>query len=120
MPRNSHIVSRTLLLLIAPALFGQTFPGFRAVIDKYCVTCHNDKAKIGGLTLENLDLDRIPADADIWEKVIRKVRVGMMPPQGTSPPRRRPPATPSSPGFRPRSTAPPPQTPIPAAPSCIA
>ncbi len=82
MPRNSHIVSRTLLLLIAPALFGQTFPGFRAVIDKYCVTCHNDKAKTGGLTLENLDLDRIPADADIWEKVIRKVRVGMMPPQG--------------------------------------
>ncbi len=70
------------LLCIAPSLFAQTAPDYRAVLNKYCVTCHNDKTKTGGLTLADIDLNNIPANADIWEKVIRKVRVGMMPPQG--------------------------------------
>jgi len=85
LPRSPHIVSRTLLLLIAPALFSQTSPDFRAVLNKYCVTCHNERTKAGGLTLDNVDLDRVPANADIWEKVIRKVRVGMMPPPSPAP-----------------------------------
>ena len=54
----------------------------RAVLDRYCVTCHNERAKTAGLTLDKMDLSNIPADADVWEKVVRKVRVGMMPPQG--------------------------------------
>jgi mono/diheme cytochrome c family protein len=54
----------------------------RAVLDKYCVSCHNERAKVGGLTLDKVDLADIPANADILEKVVRKVRVGMMPPQG--------------------------------------
>ena len=54
----------------------------RAVLDRYCVTCHNERAKIAGLTLDKVDLSNIPAGADILEKVVRKVRVGMMPPQG--------------------------------------
>jgi cytochrome c5 len=54
----------------------------RAVLDRYCVTCHNERAKIAGLTLDKVDLSNIPANADILEKVVRKVRVGMMPPQG--------------------------------------
>ena len=54
----------------------------RAVLDKYCVTCHNERAKIAGLTLDKVDLSDIPGNADILEKVVRKVRVGMMPPQG--------------------------------------
>jgi hypothetical protein len=68
--------------LAAPALFGQNAPDYRALINQYCVTCHNGKTKVGGLALDTAGLDNIPANADIWEKVIRKVRVGMMPPQG--------------------------------------
>ena len=52
----------------------------RALIDKYCVTCHNQRVKTAGLALDTADLANIPAQSDIWEKVIRKVRAGMMPP----------------------------------------
>jgi len=52
------------------------------VLNKYCVTCHSDKAKTGGLSLEHVNLTDIPKGADTWEKVIRKVRAGMMPPPG--------------------------------------
>jgi mono/diheme cytochrome c family protein len=57
-----------------------------AVVTKYCVTCHNDRAKVGGLTLEKLDIADPVAGADTWERVVRKVRVGMMPPQGSPQP----------------------------------
>jgi hypothetical protein len=53
-----------------------------ALLDKYCVTCHNDRAKTGGLTLEKIDTANIPANAETWEMVIRKLRVGAMPPSG--------------------------------------
>src|SRR5207244_4459470 len=54
----------------------------RDVVTKYCLTCHNDKAKTGGLSLEKLDVDHPAADAETWEKVIRKLRAGLMPPSG--------------------------------------
>ncbi|HKE83707.1 MAG TPA: DUF1592 domain-containing protein [Vicinamibacterales bacterium] len=57
----------------------------RPVIDQYCVTCHNDKLKTGGLSLETITLDR---DAETWEKVVRKVRAGLMPPAGARRPDR--------------------------------
>ena len=51
----------------------------------YCQTCHNDRLKTGGLSLEGLTLDR---NAETWEKVVRKVRAGMMPPAGAKRPER--------------------------------
>ncbi len=54
----------------------------RALVDRYCVGCHNDRLKTGGLTLQTADLNDVPAGAETWEKVIRKLRVGAMPPQG--------------------------------------
>ncbi|HEY5666562.1 MAG TPA: DUF1592 domain-containing protein [Gammaproteobacteria bacterium] len=45
-----------------------------------CMDCHNSIDMTAGLSLEGLDFDAIPADAEIWEKVIRKLRAGMMPP----------------------------------------
>ena len=54
----------------------------RALLDTYCVTCHNQRAKTAGLTLDTADIANIPASAEVWEKVIRKVRGGMMPPVG--------------------------------------
>ena len=61
-----------------------------ALINQYCVTCHNQRAKTGGLALDTMSLSNIPAGAEVWEKVIRKVRAGMMPPSGM--PRPAPPA----------------------------
>jgi len=58
----------------------------RGVIDRYCVTCHNDLTRTSGLTLENLDLSRASERADIWEKVVKKLRVGMMPPRNAPQP----------------------------------
>jgi len=54
----------------------------QSAVNKYCVACHNQTARTGGLSLEKLDLTQPGDHADTWEKVIRKVRVGMMPPQG--------------------------------------
>ena len=51
-------------------------------LKKYCVTCHNDARRTGGLSLERADLTQVPNQAETWEKVIRKLRVGMMPPPG--------------------------------------
>jgi hypothetical protein len=52
----------------------------KATIDKYCATCHNQRLKTGNLALDAPELANIAAHADVWEKVIRKVRAGMMPP----------------------------------------
>jgi len=54
----------------------------KAVLNQYCVVCHSDKLKTGGLSLQNADLNNVAAGAETWEKVIRKLRVGAMPPQG--------------------------------------
>ena len=53
----------------------------RALVDQYCLTCHNDRAKTGNLSLTGLDVSQ-PDQAEIWEKVVRKVRAGLMPPSG--------------------------------------
>jgi cytochrome c551/c552 len=54
--------------------------GAQAVVDRYCVTCHNARVKIGGLSLEGLDPAQAGRQPETWEKVVRKVRTGMMPP----------------------------------------
>ena len=58
----------------------------KATLDRYCVTCHSDRLKTAGLTLESIDTTNVAAAPDVWEKVVRKVRVGMMPPQGSPAP----------------------------------
>jgi cytochrome c5 len=54
----------------------------RALLDKYCVTCHNEKAKTAGLMLDKMDVNHIGDGAETWEKVVRKIHGGTMPPQG--------------------------------------
>ncbi|MBA0085856.1 MAG: DUF1587 domain-containing protein, partial [Acidobacteria bacterium Pan2503] len=54
----------------------------RALLDKYCVTCHSNTLRTGGVSVQSLDLLNVSESAEIWEKVIRKLRVGAMPPQG--------------------------------------
>jgi mono/diheme cytochrome c family protein len=53
-----------------------------AVLDRYCVTCHNERLKTGGLVLKGVDPAHIEGNAEILEKVVRKLRVGAMPPAG--------------------------------------
>ena len=54
----------------------------RAVVDRYCMGCHNAAARIGGLSLEGLDLANVSQNGAILEKVARKLDRGEMPPMG--------------------------------------
>ncbi len=54
----------------------------RLILDKYCVTCHNQRAKTAGLVLDSIDVEHIAGNAEVWEKVLRKVRSRDMPPAG--------------------------------------
>ncbi|HEX5230182.1 MAG TPA: DUF1592 domain-containing protein [Bryobacteraceae bacterium] len=54
----------------------------QALLDRYCIGCHNQKLRTGGLAIDKLDLTHPGNDAETWEKVVRKIRAGMMPPAG--------------------------------------
>jgi mono/diheme cytochrome c family protein len=51
-----------------------------ALLKQYCVTCHNERAKQGGLVLDGLDPVQVAGHSETWEKVVRKIKTGMMPP----------------------------------------
>src|SRR5580692_12050319 len=67
---------------------GQSASGFstpasqRAFLNQYCAYCHNDQLKRGNMTLTALDLEHIGKTAELAEKAVRKLRVGLMPPPG--------------------------------------
>jgi mono/diheme cytochrome c family protein len=100
MKRSIHVP--TLVVLIAslvslqPAAIGQTSAGsapalgvtdqYHAMLTTYCFTCHNTRAKIGGLALDSLDLQAAADDARTWEKALRKLRGHLMPPPGNPQP----------------------------------
>ena len=54
----------------------------REVIDRYCVGCHNQRLQTAGLALDTTDTKDVAARADVWEKVVRKLRTRVMPPIG--------------------------------------
>jgi mono/diheme cytochrome c family protein len=54
----------------------------RALIEENCVVCHNQKSKTAGVSLQGIDFNNLGANAALWEKVLRKVRTGQMPPPG--------------------------------------
>src|SRR5665213_1499464 len=59
---------------------------YRKVLTQYCVTCHNARAKTAatqsGVVLDNADLSHVAANPALWEKVLRRLHAGTMPPQG--------------------------------------
>ena len=57
-------------------------PLSRAVFDRYCITCHNERLQTAGLMLDRLDVGDVAGNADLLEKVVRKLRAGQMPPEG--------------------------------------
>ena len=52
------------------------------LLQRYCLGCHNQRLRSGGIALDTLDLTRVAGNAESWEKVIRRLRTASMPPQG--------------------------------------
>ena len=63
-------------------LRARTSSGGRALLDRYCVACHSDRLRTGGLSLERLDVGDVQGNAEVFEKVHRKLSDGLMPPAG--------------------------------------
>ena len=64
----------------APAAGVSQASSQRQFLDRYCVSCHNEKLKTGGLSLVQVDLSKPGAQSELWEKVLRKLHTGVMPP----------------------------------------
>lgn len=87
-----------MLLLCSGQSGAQPETEYRQLVDQYCVVCHNQRTvdanpstitdplgsqlRALGLALDTLDVNDVPSDADHWEKVVRKLRAGLMPPAG--------------------------------------
>ncbi|MEQ1897530.1 MAG: DUF1592 domain-containing protein [Vicinamibacterales bacterium] len=54
----------------------------RALLDKYCVGCHNARVQNGKMRLDNADVSKVGDHGETWERVVRKIRGGVMPPPG--------------------------------------
>jgi hypothetical protein len=72
--------ARTSLVQPPSTTTAQTPASPRAVLDRYCVTCHNARLKRGDLVLEGLDVEHVGSNAATWEKVVKKLQAGVMPP----------------------------------------
>ena len=83
-PARSFIIGMSVALSIGPVSGQGVRAGStekpRALLDRYCVSCHNDRLKTANLSLQGLDLTNVADRAAVWEKVIRKLRAGVMPP----------------------------------------
>ena len=66
----------------APAAAAATQP-LDTITSKFCINCHNDELKRGDLSLVNFDLSKAAQNAQVVEKMIRKLQAGMMPPPGS-------------------------------------
>lgn len=68
--------------LHAPVADASSASTYRAVLDQYCVVCHNQQLRTAGLTLDKLDVANVSDNAPVWEKVVNKLRTAAMPPAG--------------------------------------
>ncbi len=81
-PRFAGLVVAFVLTGASVAVAAPADMSSRALLDQYCVACHNERTKTAGVALDRLDPARAPSDAETWEKVIRKLRGRLMPPAG--------------------------------------
>ena len=79
--RGPQVPAGATVAVPADASASSTTPQ-RVLLDRYCVTCHNSKTKAGDLALDAADVTKVGVAPDVWEKVVRKLRAGMMPPVG--------------------------------------
>ena len=81
--RVGVLITAALTCALASRVATQSPPAtHQATIQQYCITCHNQRLKTGGLSLEALEIANVQANAETWENVVRKLRVGAMPPHG--------------------------------------
>jgi hypothetical protein len=88
--RRSRAVSASIVIaLLSGGVFAlsrlgaQTAPTDpRKFLDTYCISCHNQRLRVAGLALDTLDVTQLSANAEIWERVIAKLRQAAMPPPG--------------------------------------
>jgi cytochrome c551/c552 len=101
MTRTKSILSKILLTALAGAALAGS-PGVSparqttgplisaadtsAVLKQYCVSCHNDQLQTAGLSLARIDPAKVQENPAAWEKVVRKLRTGTMPPPGSARP----------------------------------
>src|SRR5438093_844521 len=81
------LVSGSFVFFVASGAYAQpaATPGevpARALVTQYCAGCHNDAVRSGGVSLARLDVSHAENDAELAEKMIRKLRAGLMPPPG--------------------------------------
>src|SRR5437763_14932021 len=67
-------------LATAHASAGLSIESQNQLVGQYCATCHSDKTRAGGLSLAAFDAAKVVENANVAEKMIRKLRAGMMPP----------------------------------------
>src|SRR5437762_525537 len=60
----------------------QSAAPYRTALNRYCVTCHNEQLKTANLMLDKMEVEKVSAEPAVWEKVVRKLRSGAMPPPG--------------------------------------
>src|SRR5262245_59782210 len=63
-----------------PAASASPVSPHKALLTRYCVSCHNGRLKSGGLALDAIDVDRVIDHPEVWERVVRKLRARAMPP----------------------------------------
>ena len=69
-----------LFLVAVVSLDAQEVAGQRALLDQYCIACHNGRTQAGNLALDSADVGDVASNPALWEKVVRKLRAGAMPP----------------------------------------
>jgi hypothetical protein len=85
---RSIAIAGIVILAAVASYIGIAHSEEQAIVNQYCVTCHSERLKTGNLVLEKLNPTQASANAETWERVIRKVRAGMMPPAGAPRPDR--------------------------------
>src|SRR5262245_37790957 len=80
--QRTLIVSVILATCLATVSHAAPANPAQELVTTYCISCHNDRLKTGGLSLEHVDSDAVFNSAEIWEKVVVKLRSRSMPPAG--------------------------------------
>ena len=77
-----HIATAAEAPLVQSASSAAAETAYRTVLRRYCVGCHNARTLTAGLALDTVELTDVADHAELWEKVVRKLRTGLMPPAG--------------------------------------
>src|SRR5262245_58791108 len=92
--RNTRIFLKTRLALACLAVTGAVqaqaadadHDAFKALVGDYCMDCHNSEDWAGSLAMDQLDLDNVAHNSEVWETAINKLRGRLMPPAGQTQP----------------------------------